>query len=364
MTMLICFEGHEVRWNGKEMEITLFLNPIDSEFAKEISKKHPSESRDMTERILDYITENLPEIRNAMVKVMSGSILVCSVSLFHLQNAVAEEAISQAAIEKAMAQSPEIQVWIDEKKEIFEQNPLLIEDKVYLPIRELCEKLKVKLHWNQEKQEISIHGRNRILQFCIGEEKAKKNGEEIRMSPAVLADGKTFVPLRFIGEGLGYFVQWEAETKSVFLTQNQLVTKEKEVTQEEQAVPLSSVSYQEEDLYWLSRLVHAEAQGENYEGKLAVANVILNRVKSKDFPNSVKEVIFDTKNGVQFIPVINGMLYQTPGEESIRAARAALAGQDNSMGTLYFVNPDKATNLWIMKNRRWAFAIEEHHFYY
>src|SRR5690606_23546038 len=73
-----------------------------------------------------------------------------------------------------------------------------------------------------------------------------------------------------------------------------------------------------EDLYLLAQIIHAEAKGESYEGKLAVGNVIHNRVKSKQFPNSIRGVIFQKG---QFQPVMNGSIYNEPSKESIRAAR-------------------------------------------
>lgn len=97
-------------------------------------------------------------------------------------------------------------------------------------------------------------------------------------------------------------------------------------------------NYTDEDLYWLSRIVHAESSGESYEGKLAVANVVLNRMKSKSFPNTVKAVIFDKKYGVQFSPTKNGSIYKTPSQESIKAATAALEGTNNIQNALYFSN--------------------------
>lgn len=121
----------------------------------------------------------------------------------------------------------------------------------------------------------------------------------------------------------------------------------------------------EDELYWLSRIIHAEAQGEPYEGKVAVGNVILNRIKSKDFPNTVYGVVFDVQYGyTQFSPVIDGSIYNTPNEESIRAAKAALNGERPVGDALYFLNPKKATNFWIVENRKFFMTIGDHDFYH
>ncbi|WP_207706864.1 cell wall hydrolase [Alkaliphilus pronyensis] len=120
-----------------------------------------------------------------------------------------------------------------------------------------------------------------------------------------------------------------------------------------------------DDIYWLSRIIHAEAQGEPYEGKVAVGNVILNRVKSSDFPNTIYGVIFDKQHGyTQFSPVIDGTVNNTPNNDSIKAAAAALNGEAPVGEVLYFLNPVKSTNFWIVENRRFYKTIGDHDFYY
>ncbi len=120
-----------------------------------------------------------------------------------------------------------------------------------------------------------------------------------------------------------------------------------------------------EDLYWLSRIIHAEAQGESYKGKVAVGNVIINRVNSSKFPNTIKGVIFDKQDGyTQFSPVIDGSIYNTPDAESIKAATAVLNGERPVGNALYFLNPSKSTNFWIVNNRQYMTTIGLHDFYY
>ncbi len=121
--------------------------------------------------------------------------------------------------------------------------------------------------------------------------------------------------------------------------------------------------YSEDDLYWLSRIVHAEAQGEGYQGMLAVANCVLNRVESKDFPDTVKGVIFDRKHGVQYQPTANGTIYNTPSSVATGAAKAALEGTNNIGKSMYFFNPKKATSNWIVNNRTYYTTIGNHAFY-
>lgn len=123
----------------------------------------------------------------------------------------------------------------------------------------------------------------------------------------------------------------------------------------------ASVSESEKDL--LARLVLAEAQGEPYAGKVAVATVVLNRVDHPGFPNTVHDVIYErTSTGhYAFTPVANGQINKPADAESIRAVNEALAFRGQGSGSLYFYNPKTATNQWI-KSRPITVIIGNHVF--
>ena len=123
-------------------------------------------------------------------------------------------------------------------------------------------------------------------------------------------------------------------------------------------------TYDYEDLYWLARVISAEAKGESFTGQIGVGTVVLNRVRSKEFPNTVKGVVFDQKYGTQFTPVANGTIYQTPTASAVVAAKMCLDGYTLSNSVLYFLNPRIATSSWIVQNRKYAFRIGNHDFYY
>jgi N-acetylmuramoyl-L-alanine amidase len=98
------------------------------------------------------------------------------------------------------------------------------------------------------------------------------------------------------------------------------------------------------DLYLLARVVHGEARGEPYAGKVAVAAVVLNRVASPKFPNTIAGVVYQPG---AFTCVADGQINLAPDEESIRAARDAMNGWDPSGGALYYYNPNTAQSAWI-----------------
>lgn len=103
------------------------------------------------------------------------------------------------------------------------------------------------------------------------------------------------------------------------------------------------------DLHLLARLVHAEAQGEPYTGQVAVAAVMLNRVHSPEFPNSISGVIYQP---LAFESVANGEINKDPAEENYRAARDALNGYDPTQGCVFFWNPSKPVSKWIWSRQR------------
>lgn len=126
----------------------------------------------------------------------------------------------------------------------------------------------------------------------------------------------------------------------------------------------SSKSYNEDDIFWLARIIEAEAGGESYKGKVAVGSVILNRVNSKEFPNTVYGVIFEYYGKIpQFSPVAEGTIYNTPSKESVKAAKDAINGAKPAGNSTYFFNPTKAAGSWIVKNKAYVTKIGGHSFY-
>lgn len=114
----------------------------------------------------------------------------------------------------------------------------------------------------------------------------------------------------------------------------------------------------------LARLVQAEAGGEIYEGKVAVAATVLNRVASPEYPNSIPNVIYQVLYGryYQYEPVLNGTINKPAGNEAFKATDAALAGWDPTYGSIGFYNPDKTTNQWV-RSRPVTVRIGNHVFF-
>ena len=101
------------------------------------------------------------------------------------------------------------------------------------------------------------------------------------------------------------------------------------------------------ELELLARLVHAEAQGEPYEGKIAVAATVLNRTEDPYYPDSIAEVIYEYNHGYQYCPVRNGAINNPADKQAWEAVGEALAGKDPTGGALSFYNPAQTNNSWI-----------------
>lgn len=124
------------------------------------------------------------------------------------------------------------------------------------------------------------------------------------------------------------------------------------------AAASSSATIISADHRLLAKLVYAEARGESYKGQVAVAAVVLNRVASSEFPNTISGVIYQSK---AFSCVDNGSINNTPDSSSIKAALDALNGWDPTGGCLYYYNPKKTDDKWI-RTRTVTTVIGNHHF--
>lgn len=171
------------------------------------------------------------------------------------------------------------------------------------------------------------------------------------LSPVRQVSGTLMVPVRPLARAYGASVTWEASSYTAKVTGGS-------------AIASGSSTYNSTDLYWLSRIISAEAKGECLAGKIGVGNVVLNRVSSKSFPNSVKSVVFQVDSGVyQFSPVSDGSIYNEPTEESVIAAKLVLDGASAASNALYFFNPAKTSASWIVRNCTYVTTIENHAFY-
>ena len=125
-----------------------------------------------------------------------------------------------------------------------------------------------------------------------------------------------------------------------------------------QSSSASSSSYTSSDLYVLAKAIYAEGRGESYTGQVAIGAVIMNRVRSSQFPNTIAGVVY--QKGA-FTAVADGQINLEPNETAYNAAKDAMNGWDPTYGCLYYYNPAVATSAWIF-NRKTVTVIGKHVF--
>lgn len=262
--------------------------------------------------------------------------------------------------------------------------PFITNSSTYVPIRFVSEALNIKnIKWDAESGSVTIKSADKTLVLFVNKNYAYINNEYTRLeNNALISNSRTFVPVRFISECFNAYVDWDDSTQTVLINSNKTTSSSKpsnSTNTSSNTKPSSSssnntvastpsnsasqTSNYDDAVYWLSRIIEAEASGEPFKGKVAVGEVILNRVKCEEFPNTIWGVIFDKNFGIQFEPVANGTIYNTPSEDSILAAKTALNGSDYVGECLYFLNPTIAKSTWITKNRKYYTTISKHEFY-
>jgi len=249
----------------------------------------------------------------------------------------------------SQTRTPQVNLYINNEK--VDVKSYLINDTTYVPLRAICEEIDdCQISWNNgiavvDSIEVSMSVQQGSNYIEANERIIYHN------QPNLNIDSRIYVPIRSLAKVYSLNVEWKDKTKSVYL-----FGKPKGLIK-------GKNFYTEEDLYWLSRIIHAESNGESLRGKIAVGNVIINRKNRNDYPNTVKAVIFDKKYGTQFTPVANGSIYNTPNSESIKAAKIVLDGYSINTEIIFFINPRIASNFWVTKNRTFVIRIGNHDFY-
>lgn len=123
------------------------------------------------------------------------------------------------------------------------------------------------------------------------------------------------------------------------------------------------ISFDTLDIYWLTQIIYAEARDEPMAGLIGVGNVVLSRVESELYPDTVFDVIFEREPAVQFDPVFTGGIHEQADERSYIAACLCLEGYNTVGESLFFVNPVKGDATWVSENREFVCSIGRHDFY-
>ena len=222
----------------------------------------------------------------------------------------------------------------------------------YVAIRAFVEGIgAAKVTYSSASRTITLTGNGHNVSVSDGAYALYADGRVLfSASPSViLSDGRMYVPASVLARALSLSVLADSGAVRMSGTARPITPGAK--------------YYADDAVYWLSRIISAESKGETLIGQIAVGNVVLNRVRSADFPNTIYGVIFDRKYGVQFSPISNGTIYDTPTATSILAAKICLDGFTVSGDVLYFLRPSASTSSWIVRTRPYKFTIGNHYFF-
>lgn len=228
----------------------------------------------------------------------------------------------------------------------------VINGEVYIPIRQYVESTtSLKVTYYSSTGTVTVTGGGHDISVSHGAYVMYAGGRAIfRTTPSVMMNnGRMYVPLASLARALSLSYSFDSSTAKTSGYASPVIPADR--------------YYPEDAVYWLSRIISAESRGEPLLGQIAVGSVIMNRVKSQSFPNTIWGVIFDRQYGVQFSPVANGTIYNTPPYNSVLAAKICLEGFRVSDEVLYFVAPSVVSNSWIQRTRTYAFTIGHHDFY-
>ena len=222
----------------------------------------------------------------------------------------------------------------------------------YIPSRLAANALGLSYTYNSSTRSVTVKGSGLEFTFSDGCYVAYANGRALfSTTPCVImSDGRMYIPKEIFAKATGLSAASSGSAVTFSGSYKPLISADK--------------FYRSDEVFWLARIIHAESNGEPLLGQIAVGNVVLNRVRSAYYPNTIYGVIFDRKYGVQFSPVLDGTIYNNPCYLSTLAAKICLEGYDVSDGTFFFLRPEMSTSSWIPNNRAYAFSIGKHDFYY
>jgi len=227
-------------------------------------------------------------------------------------------------------------------------DPVFSDETNYVPFVTMCTALGADdVAWDPETGEYSAAADGLTISGRLADPYVTANGRCLYLEDgAVIREGTLLLPVRLLCAMFGAEVIWTGDAIFAVSTGTPIESGE--------------TFYDAEDLYWLSHIINAESGNQPLAGKIAVGNVVMNRVASAIFANTVRKVIFEPN---QFSPARSGSVYRTPNAESVAAAKLVLEGIVVTEDSLFFVANRIAGNCWASRNRVQTMVIGGHTFF-
>lgn len=227
-----------------------------------------------------------------------------------------------------------------------------VADTTYIPLRAFFELLHkdVDITWDNETGTATAALPTLTLTVTQGNHYFTANDRCIYLPNGTLnLNGSLLLPIRTLTDLFGFSLYWNGQYQTIDIS-----------TADVELMASGNEYYNENDLYWLSRVIYAEAGNQSLEGMIGVGNVVLNRVNAVGFANSIYKVIFQSG---QFDVVRAGTIYQNPTEEAVVAAKLCLEGVNTVGESLFFINPAISNATWFDVNFDRITEIGDHVFF-
>jgi len=223
-------------------------------------------------------------------------------------------------------------------------NSFLENGTVYVPVRALCEALGATVDWNEATEAAMVTKGDVVLNF---------SETDPSMHKAQLYHDSFCTPVRIIAEAFGFKVDWDNRYYNVLITADGYTVPE---------AFINHSAYSDEDILLLAKLIYAEAGACTFNEQLGIGGVVMNRIKSPSYPNTISGVIYDTKWSVQFPPAFDGSLDRDPSGVAIIAAKCVMHGTNVVGGSIGFTYTGDTTS-WITQNMTPYVAFDSITFY-
>ena len=228
-------------------------------------------------------------------------------------------------------------------------------DSCFVPVRALCDFFGQELRWSGDREKFSLHIDALSVYGVRGQAYYTADGRYIWAPEGwLIREGELYLPCGALQKLFNLDAAAGKGGAVAFSSANMQLL--------EGGLDYYDLNFSTENIYWLTHIINAEARSEPLEGQIGVGNVVMNRVESERFPDTVYEVVYDTEHTIQFEPVALGGIRDDPSEQAVTAAYLVLEGANTVGDSLYFVNPDYGS-AWFDAALELTVAIGHHNFY-
>lgn len=229
-------------------------------------------------------------------------------------------------------------------------------ETVFLPPEAVCAAAGLSMSWSEDNGTLTLSVPGAVLTGHKGDGYFEADGRYIYAPDGWLVKGDVlYLPSDAVERLFGVKINVSEKRDRLELSTDKLTVMSGGASYYE-------LNYDAELLYWLPQIINAEAKFEPLAGQIGVGNVVMNRLRSPDFPDTIFEVIYDTEHTVQFEPISTGGIFQEPTEQATIAAYLCLEGYSTVGGSLYFVNPEFGSG-WFDSSLELVETIGHHNFY-